>query len=103
VPCWTRPGRPRTTTLPVTDRVKLPGSVTGQRGKQDQGGTAEPHLGVGVGGQWSTELVQTARYRLAGPGWQPPPGRGWRGPMSCSRSGPVDCRRVGIAVGTAYI
>jgi hypothetical protein len=34
--------------------------------------------------QRSTELVQTARHRLAGPGWQPPPGGVGAGPMSCS-------------------
>jgi hypothetical protein len=33
VPCWTRPGQPTTTKLPVADRVTLPRSATGQRGK----------------------------------------------------------------------
>jgi hypothetical protein len=79
VPCWTRPEQPKTTTPPVADRVKLPGSATGQRGKQDQGGTAEPKLGVG--GDVSGRPAGSDRPASAGrPGWQPAPGRGWRRP-----------------------
>ena len=102
MPCWTRPEQPKTTTPPVADRVKLPGSATGQRGKQDQGGTAEPKLGVG--GDVSGRPAGPDRPASAGrPGWQPAPGRGWRPAQCPARLEPVDCRRVGIAVGTAYI
>src|SRR5215218_6316522 len=41
VPCWMRPGQPTRTTPPVADLVKLSGSASGQRCKQDGGWALE--------------------------------------------------------------
>jgi hypothetical protein len=80
------------TTPPVADRVKLPGSATGQRCKQDRAWTAEPNpggLAQPVGGRPSWSRPPSIGWAAAlGPRWLRPSERGLAPARYPARPGP---------------